>query len=78
MSKTRLVLRTSSRSVLPSIDAVVARERPTEPLVCLRPAAIAAASRRFAGIFPDFAIRSLECGLRIILLRMMISRTITN
>src|SRR5436853_3041065 len=61
MSKARLVLRTSGRSVLPSIDAVVARERPTEPLVCLRPAAIAAASRRFAGIFPGDVLYAVKC-----------------
>src|SRR2546421_9472744 len=61
MSKPRLVLRTSSRSVLPSIDAVVARERPAEPLVCLRPAAIAAASRRFVAAFPGDVLYAVKC-----------------
>jgi len=45
MSKPRLVLRAAGRSFLPTVDAVVARERPAEPLVCLRPAVIASASR---------------------------------
>src|SRR5438067_838564 len=61
MSKARLVLRASNRSVLPSIDAVVARERPTEPLVCLRPAVIAGASRRFAAVFPGDVLYAVKC-----------------
>src|SRR5204863_233409 len=48
MSKARLVLRAANRSSLPIINAVVARERPAEPLVCLRPATVAAALLRAA------------------------------
>jgi ornithine decarboxylase len=61
MSKPRLVLRASNRSVLPSIDAVVARERPTEPLVCLRPAVIAGAARRFVAAFPGDVLYAVKC-----------------
>ena len=61
MSKARLVLRANSRSVLPTIDAVVARERPAEPLVCLRPAVIAAASRRFVAAFPGDVLYAVKC-----------------
>src|ERR1044071_3044889 len=61
MSKARLVLRANSRSVLPTIDAVVARERPAEPLVCLRPAVIAAASRRFVAAFPGDVLFAVKC-----------------
>src|SRR5438067_12673516 len=61
MSKTRLVLRAANRSVLPTIDAVVARERPAEPLVCLRPAVIAAASRRFVAAFPGDVLYAVKC-----------------
>jgi ornithine decarboxylase len=61
MSKARLVLRANSRSVLPTIDAVVARERPAEPLICLRPAAIAAASRRFVAAFPGDVLYAVKC-----------------
>ena len=46
MSKARLVLRAANRSSLPIIDAVVARERPPEPLVCLRYGRLAASSFR--------------------------------
>src|SRR5690348_6170702 len=46
---------------LPSVDALVARERPSEPLVCLRPAAIAAASRRFVAAFPGDVLYAVKC-----------------
>jgi ornithine decarboxylase len=61
MSKARLVLRPGGRGVLPTVDAVVARERPAEPLVCLRPAAIAAASRRFVAAFPGAVLYAVKC-----------------
>jgi ornithine decarboxylase len=61
MSKPRLVLRAGGRSVLPTIDAVVARERPPEPLVCLRPAAISFASRRFVAAFPGDVLYAVKC-----------------
>src|SRR3984893_13273923 len=61
MSKPRLVLRPAGRSALPTIDAVVARERPAEPLVCLRPAVIAAASRRFVAAFPGNVLYAVKC-----------------
>src|ERR1041384_6704748 len=61
MSKTRLVLRANSRSVLPTIDAVVAREGPAEPLVCRRPAVTAAASRRFVAAFPGDVLYAVKC-----------------
>ena len=46
---------------LPSVDALVARERPSEPLVCLRPATIAAASRRFVEAFPGDVLYAVKC-----------------
>jgi ornithine decarboxylase len=61
MSKPRLVLRPAGRSLLPTIDAVVARERPAEPLVCLRPAVIAAASRCFVAAFPGDVLYAVKC-----------------
>jgi len=61
MSKPRLVLRPGGRSLLPTIDAVVAREQPAEPLVCLRPAVIAGASRRFAAAFPGDVLYAVKC-----------------
>ncbi|HEY4472536.1 MAG TPA: type III PLP-dependent enzyme, partial [Stellaceae bacterium] len=61
MSKARLVLRAANRSPLPIIDAVVARERPAEPLACLRPAVIAAASRCFVAAFPGDVLYAVKC-----------------
>ena len=61
MSKARLVLRAANRSSLPIIDAVVARERPAEPLVCLRPATVAAASRCFVAAFPGDVLYAVKC-----------------
>src|SRR5258708_11999747 len=61
MSSPRLVLGPAGRSVLPTVDAVVARERPAEPLVCLRPAVIAAASRRFVAAFPGDVLYAVKC-----------------
>src|SRR5207248_4080480 len=61
MSKARLVLRAANRSSLPIIDAVVARERPAEPLVCLRPAIISAASRCFVAAFPGDVLYAVKC-----------------
>src|SRR5438552_9970739 len=62
MAKPRLVAPRPARTgALPSVDAVVARERPTEPLLCLRPAAIAAAARRFVGTFPGDVLYAVKC-----------------
>jgi len=61
MSKARLMLRAANRSSLPIINAVVARERPAEPLVCLRPATIAAASRCFVAAFPGDVLYAVKC-----------------
>src|SRR5689334_17092027 len=46
---------------LPRVDARVARERPSEPLVCLRPATIAASSRRFVEAFPGDVLYAVKC-----------------
>jgi len=48
-------------AALPRVDTLVARERPSEPLVCLRPAAIAAASRRFVRAFPGDVLYAVKC-----------------
>ena len=62
MAQARLVSgRASGRAVFPSVDAVVARARPTDPLLCLRPAVIAAAARRFAASFPGDVLYAVKC-----------------
>ena len=57
----RPLARPSGRAVLPAIDALVARDRPSEPLVCLRPAAIAAAARDFTAAFPGEVLYAVKC-----------------
>jgi ornithine decarboxylase len=62
MAQARLLsARPSGRVALPSVDAVIARVRPTEPLLCLRPAAIASAARRFADSFPGDVLYAVKC-----------------
>jgi ornithine decarboxylase len=62
MSKVRLVAnRAPARAALPTVDAAIARLRPTEPMLCLRPAAIAAAARRFVGAFPGDVLYAVKC-----------------
>lgn len=46
---------------LPTVDAIVAAERPEEPLHCLRPAAIEAAARDFAAGFPGDTLYAVKC-----------------
>src|SRR5712691_651876 len=62
MAKPHLAAPRPARTgALPSVDAVVLRERPAEPLLCLRPAAIAAAARRFVEAFPGDVLYAVKC-----------------
>ncbi len=62
MVKVRLVSsRPLGRATLPLVDAVVAAARPTDPLLCLRPTAIAAAARRFVDRFPGDVLYAVKC-----------------
>jgi ornithine decarboxylase len=54
-------IRPVGRATLPTVDGVVARERPSEPVICLRPAAIAAAARRFVSAFPGDVLYAVKC-----------------
>lgn len=56
-----VLLRPLGRADLPNVDAVVARERPSEPLLCLRPATIAAAAQRFVEAFPGDVLYAVKC-----------------
>ncbi|HYZ40913.1 MAG TPA: type III PLP-dependent enzyme [Stellaceae bacterium] len=49
------------RAALPSIDALVAGVRPTEPLLCLRPAVIAGTARVFVDCFPGDVLYAVKC-----------------
>jgi ornithine decarboxylase len=62
MAKVGLVsARPLGRAHLPLVDTVVAATRPTDPLLCLRPAAIAGAARRFVDRFPGDVLYAVKC-----------------
>jgi ornithine decarboxylase len=62
MAQARLVpSRPLGRAVFPSVDAVVAVARPSDPLLCLRPAALAAAAQRFVDSFPGDVLYAVKC-----------------
>jgi ornithine decarboxylase len=46
---------------LPRVAAVIARLRPSVPLVCLRPTALTAAAARFVAAFPGEALYAVKC-----------------
>lgn len=48
-------------SRLPRVDDVVRRERPEEPIHCLRPATLAAAARAFVTAFPGDTLYAVKC-----------------
>jgi ornithine decarboxylase len=49
------------RAALPMVDDLVARERPEEPMHCLRPAAITEAARAFVAGFPGTSMYAVKC-----------------
>jgi ornithine decarboxylase len=62
MAKARQIpLRPFPSAPLPTVDMVVADLRPTDPLFCLRPAAITAAALRFTGCFPGDVLYAVKC-----------------
>jgi ornithine decarboxylase len=62
MAKVRLVsARPLGRAILPLVDAVIAATRPSDPVLCLRPAVIAAVARRFVDRFPGDALYAVKC-----------------
>src|ERR1700726_3040359 len=62
MAQARLLsARPQGRAFFPTIDAVVARTRPSDPLLCLRPAVIAGAAQRFVELFPGDVLYAVKC-----------------
>ena len=45
----------------PTVDAVVAADRPEEPVHCFRPALVAATARRFIADFPGDVLYAVKC-----------------
>jgi len=79
MAKATVVsVRPLGRAALPTVDAVVARDRPAEPLVCLRPAAIAGAARRFVGAFSGDVLYAVKCNPEPRVLRAVAAGRVTH
>ncbi|MBV8577628.1 MAG: type III PLP-dependent enzyme [Acetobacteraceae bacterium] len=47
--------------VLPTVDALIAAERPEEPVHCVRPATLAATARNFVDAFPGHVLYAVKC-----------------
>ncbi|MCC7046596.1 MAG: type III PLP-dependent enzyme [Alphaproteobacteria bacterium] len=52
---------TEAPAELPRVDALVAAERPADPMHCLRPRLVAATARRFLAAFPGEAMYAVKC-----------------
>ncbi|HWA79587.1 MAG TPA: type III PLP-dependent enzyme [Acetobacteraceae bacterium] len=63
---------------LPTVDALVARERPEEPMHCLRPVAAAAAARDFIAAFAGTVLYAVKCNPEPAMLRALKAGGIDN
>ncbi len=62
MAKIRLgFTRPLADPVLPTVDSLVADLRPSDPMVCLRPATVMDAARRFTGSFAGDVLYAVKC-----------------
>ncbi|HET7883256.1 MAG TPA: type III PLP-dependent enzyme [Acetobacteraceae bacterium] len=59
----------TASDALPTVDDLVAAERPEEPMHCLRPAAVKAASRAFVDAFPGAVMYAVKCNPEPVILR---------
>jgi len=60
-SSNRSTLSPDRPPALPYVDDLVASFRPTEPLICLRPATLAATAREFLAAFPGQTMYAVKC-----------------
>lgn len=56
-------------TVLPSVDELIAMERPEEPMHCLRPAMVTAIAREFVAAFPGDVLYAVKCNPEPAMLR---------
>ena len=54
---------------LPTIDRLIAQERPEEPMHCLRPATVSATARGFLDAFPGVVMYAVKCNAEPAVLR---------
>jgi ornithine decarboxylase len=65
-------------TALPSVDAVVATERPEEPMHCLRPATAAGTARAFVEAFPGDVLYAVKCNPDPAMLRAIAAGGVTH
>jgi ornithine decarboxylase len=53
--------RSTGAPALPCVDDIVSSFRPTEPVICLRPATIVAAASQFVSAFPGATMYAVKC-----------------
>ncbi len=65
-------------AVLPTIDHLVAAERPEEPMHCLRPASVTATARGFVEAFPGMVMYAVKCNAEPAVLRALHAGGVTH
>lgn len=63
---------------LPSVDHLVAAERPEEPVHCLRPATVTATARAFVDAFPGVVMYAVKCNPEPAMLRALNAGGVTH
>ena len=63
---------------LPSVDELIAAERPEEPMHCLRPAVVEASARDFAEVFPGDVLYAVKCNPEPAMLRAVHAGGVTH
>ncbi|MDR3536259.1 MAG: type III PLP-dependent enzyme [Acetobacteraceae bacterium] len=63
---------------LPTVDAVIAAERPEDPMHCLRPATVAATARAFIAAFPGDVLYAVKCNPDPAMLRAVAAGGVTH
>jgi len=64
--------------VLPTVDELVAMQRPEEPMHCLRPATITATARAFVTAFPGTTMYAVKCNPEPAVLRALHEGGVSN
>jgi ornithine decarboxylase len=67
-----------AEAALPTVDALIARERPEEPVHCLRPAAATAAARGFTAAFAGRVLYAVKCNPEPAMLRALAAGGISH
>lgn len=63
---------------LPTVDAVIASERPDEPIHCLRPTTVTATARTFVDAFPGDVMYAVKCNPDPSMLRAIAAGGVTH